>query len=224
MEKVKWDIIGPEIKNDLFYTMIIDIVKGSNIKNILEIGASSGDGSTEAFILGKKGKDCKLFSIEVCTERFTVLKDRYKDDSNFFPLNISSVSLDKFPSKEEITMFMRLNPLSSLAPWPVETVMGWYDKDIEYVKKNNIFEDGIKMVKSVYGIKYFDCVLIDGSEFTGKPELNEIYGAKIIMLDDIKAYKNWTNHRRLLGDPNYQLLIECNFLRNGFSIFQKIVD
>jgi hypothetical protein len=224
MSKIKWDIIGPEIKDDDFYNTIRGIVQGGNgIRTILEIGASSGDGSTEAFILGKKDKPIQLFSIEVCTERYNVLRDRYKDDPNFFPYNVSSVPLSSFPPKEEIVHFMNYYKLSSLAPWPIETVLGWYDKDIQYVKANNIEQNGIDIIKNIHGIKHFDCVLIDGSEFTGKPELDMVYGAKFIMLDDILAYKNWANHNRLRADPTYKLLVENNYLRNGFSVFVRII-
>jgi hypothetical protein len=223
-EKVKWDIIPPEIKNDMFYQLLFNIVRHEDVKTILEIGASSGDGSTEAFITGKDGKDTKLFSIEVCTERFDVLKERYKHDPNFFPYNVSSVSLDKFPPKMEIVNFLRRNPLSFLAVWPIKTVLEWYDKDVEYVQKNNIPQNGIKKIKQEHGIQRFDFVLIDGSEFLGQVELDEVYGAKFIALDDTRCFKNWMSHRRLYHDPNYLLLMENNMLRNGFSIFKYIGD
>jgi hypothetical protein len=74
-EPIKWDIIPPEIKNDNFYNLIIKVIQiDKSIKNILEIGASSGDGSTEAFMTGKQDRDIQLYSVEVCTERFEILK------------------------------------------------------------------------------------------------------------------------------------------------------
>ena len=89
MSKITWNISPAEIKGDIFYHSIINLIKNSNdIHNILEIGASSGDGSTEAFQTGKMNKDIKLFSIEVCTERFNLLKKRYENDKNFYPYNI----------------------------------------------------------------------------------------------------------------------------------------
>ena len=220
--KVTWDIIGPEIKNDDFYKFIVGLLSGGNgIKTILEIGASSGDGSTEAFMIGKHS-DAQLFSIEVCTERFDLLKQRYANDPKFFPYNVSSVPLSAFPEFKEIAHFMMHHRTSSLAPWPIETVKGWYDKDLEYIRANNIPENGIELIKQKHSIQHFDCVLIDGSEFTGKPELDLVYGAKFILLDDIRAYKNWTNHNRLRGDPMYSLLLENNTVRNGFSVFMRI--
>jgi hypothetical protein len=224
--KIKWDIIGPEIKNDDFYNLLVGIISGGNgIKTILEIGASSGDGSTEALMIGKNrsnNKDIQLFSIEVCTERFDRLKERYAEDPNFFPYNVSSVPLSSFPDFNEVAHFMTHYKTSSLAPWPIQTVKEWYDKDKEYIATNNIYQNGIELIKQKHSIQHFDCVLIDGSEFTGKPELDLVYGAKFILLDDIRAYKNWCNHNRLRADPMYNLLLENNLVRNGFSLFVRI--
>ena len=222
-KKIKWNIISPEIKYDLFYNNIIELIsKSDDITNILEIGASSGDGSTEAFIIGKKNKNIKLFSIEVCTERFDLLKNRYSDDNNFYPYNISSVSLIDFPLKENIIQFHN-NINSILSNTNINTILSWYDSDISYIKINNIEENGIDKIKEEHYIKYFDCVLIDGSEFTGKAEYDKIYGAKYILLDDINAYKNYYTHLLLKNDNNYSCLCENYQVRNGFSIFKKII-
>ena len=45
-------IIDPEIKNDEFYQAIQKIARFSKIKTVLEIGSSSGRGSTEALSKG----------------------------------------------------------------------------------------------------------------------------------------------------------------------------
>lgn len=43
-------LIAPEIKNDEFYIAINKIARQEDIKTVLEIGSSSGEGSTEAFV------------------------------------------------------------------------------------------------------------------------------------------------------------------------------
>ncbi|PMB30600.1 hypothetical protein CEN43_16495 [Fischerella thermalis BR2B] len=43
-------LIPPEIKNDEFYAILQRITREENIKTVLEIGSSSGEGSTEAFV------------------------------------------------------------------------------------------------------------------------------------------------------------------------------
>ena len=63
--------------------------------------------------------------------------------------------------------------------------------------------------------------MIDGSEFTGIEELNRLFGAKWILLDDIRAFKNHYNYHRLRKEPDYQLVEENHPLRNGYAIFAK---
>jgi hypothetical protein len=219
--KVTWDIIPPEIKNDPFYHSIINLIQNSeDIHNILEIGASSGDGSTEAFQIGKKNKNIKLFSIEVCTERFNVLKARYDTDPNFYPYNISSINHDEFPHKNSIIEFYNTEN-TNLNNFSLETVLGWYDQDIRYIKSNGIMENGIELVKCEHNLDTFDCVLIDGSEFTGLIEYNHIRGAKYILLDDINTYKTFKTNELLASDPQYKCLCQNNHVRNGFAIYKR---
>ena len=215
-----WIIIPPEIKNDEFYHYIINLISSStDIKTILEIGASAGDGSTEAFQLGKMNKDIKLFSIEVCTERFNVLKNRYLYDNNFFPYNVSSVSISDFSTKETVCSFYNCTK-TVLNDYPLDLILSWHDKDTEYVVKNNIEQAGINKIKIDHNIDTFDCVLIDGSEFTGINELEQIHGAKYILLDDIRGFKNYDNHHKLKNDDKYMCIKENYVVRNGFSVFK----
>lgn len=64
-------------------------------------------------------------------------------------------------------------------------------------------------------------MLIDGSEFTGSAELNDVYEAKFICLDDINTFKNYRNHQKLLANQNYVLVAQNYLIRNGYSIFKK---
>jgi len=82
-------------------------------------------------------------------------------------------------------------------------------------------QNGIQTIKEQYEINTFDLVLIDGSEFTGEAELNEVYGSKVIILDDANSYKNYTAHHRLINDENYELIRKNFSLRNGYSIFKR---
>jgi hypothetical protein len=226
--KVKWDIIPPEIKHDKFYYQIINIMsQDKTIKNVIEIGASSGEGSTEAILIGKLKNEkqysnkIKCFSFEVCTERYNNLQTRYKTVPDFYPLNMSSISIPKFPNKSEISNFYNTIP-TTLNRCPLEMVLSWYDKDIEYIEKNNIPENGIQYVKDNYNINIFDVALIDGSEFTGLEELNQLWGSKYILLDDINTFKNYNSHKKLKESSEYKCLFEDYRVRNGFSVFYKI--
>ena len=96
------DIISPEIYNDEFYHSLKTIIEYFNIKNILEIGASSGQGSTQCF-LQSKNNECKLFSIEISKERFTVLSNN--NYQNFYPYLGSSIDIEGYMTDDEVKNF-----------------------------------------------------------------------------------------------------------------------
>ncbi|MBH8556283.1 FkbM family methyltransferase [Nostocaceae cyanobacterium CENA357] len=215
-------LIYPEIKNDEFYAAIQRIAREEDIKTVLEIGSSSGEGSTEAFVTGLRENPNKptLFCMEVSITRFAELKKRYENESFVKPYNVSSVPVGSFPDKKQVVDFYNYTQ-NNLKFYPIETVIGWLRQDVEYIRQSGVFDNGIQKIKQENNIDFFDLVLIDGSEFTGSAELDEVYGAKFICLDDITTFKNYNNHQKLLADPNYVLLEQNNAIRNGYSIFHK---
>ncbi len=215
-------LIPPEIKNDAFYQAIRNIAAEESIENILEIGSSSGGGSTEAFIKGIRDNPSQptLFCMEVSKPRFAELKKAYANESFVKCYNVSSVSIDKFPSQEEVIKFYQ-NNRTNLNSYPIDLVLSWLEQDIEYVSQSGVEADGIRKIKEENNIKFFDVVLIDGSEFTGISELEEVYGAKYILLDDINTFKNHSNYQSLISDSKYELLEKDSSLRNGYAIFKR---
>ena len=216
-------IILPKIKDDAFYSAIYNLARSESIQTILEIGSSSGDGSTEAFVLGINENETKpkLFCMELSKPRFYALQERYKDNSSVICYNVSSVPLNCFPSEFEVLTFMNTTK-TTLRGFTDDEVTGWLRQDIEYVASANVPTNGIELIKQNHETSYFDVVLIDGSEFTGQAEFQHVYGAKFILLDDIRAFKNYNNYMLLLNDPLYELVEEDPFLRNGYAVFRKI--
>lgn len=198
------NIISAEIINDELYYSIQHLAKTEPIKTILEIGSSNGAGSTKAFVLGmlQNAHHPKLYCIEISKVRFNELKKRYRRYSCIKCYNVSSVPLNSFAKRKEVDC------------------TDWYDQDISYVQSSGIKQNGIELIKKENQIKTFDMVLIDGSEHTAKAELALVYGAKILILDDIKAFKNKANYERLVTDPNYILFKKNTTLRNGYAIFK----
>lgn len=214
-------IIPPEIKNDGLYNAIYRLSQNEHINNILEIGSSSGDGSTQAFIEGINKNPNKpiLFCMEVSKPRFAVLKQRYKDLTYVKCYNLSSVKFEDFPQETDVIYFYNNIP-TTLNMYTCDRIIGWLRQDIEYLKSSGITESGIDKIKFENNITNFDMVLIDGSEFTGMAEFKKIYGAKFIILDDINAFKNYANYQSLITDPNYELIEKDVQLRNGYAIFK----
>ncbi|HMD54393.1 MAG TPA: hypothetical protein VKJ65_07595 [Phycisphaerae bacterium] len=218
-------LIPGEIKNDEFYNLIYHLARSEPVATVLEIGSSSGEGSTEAFVRGLRENPARptLFCMEISSPRFHALKQRYALDKFVKPYNASSVPADKFPSEQTVAQFHR-EAGSYLSRYPLEQVLSWLRQDMEYLKfavKAGIPTDGIRRIKAENKIDHFGMVLIDGSEFSGNAELDEVIGANLILLDDFMSFKNYHPYRRLSADPAY-VLIACNpNLRNGYAAFRK---
>jgi radical SAM superfamily enzyme YgiQ (UPF0313 family)/ADP-heptose:LPS heptosyltransferase len=216
-------VLPPEIKDDELYYLIQELSRTERVSTVLEIGSSAGGGSTEAFVKGLSenphGAAC-LYCMEVSTPRYAELARRYADKSFVHCYNTSSTPLKGFPSPEQVEAFY-YSTKTSLNSYPLERVLGWLTQDINYVRCAGVDEDGIERIKRENGIDCFDMVLIDGSEFTGKYELDKVYGARIILLDDINGFKNYDNYQRLVADPDYDLIAESWKIRNGYAAFKK---
>jgi ribosomal protein S14 len=216
-------VIAPEIRYDRFYRAIERVAATPGARHILEIGSSSGAGSTKALVSGAQRNPTSptVHCLEVSRVRFRELAMRYRHIGFVKCYNYSSVPLESFPTADEITEFYRTVG-SRLRKVPLELVLSWLRQDIDYPVHNDVPADGIRRVKAAHRIDLFDVVLIDGSEFAGPAELDEVYGARYLMLDDIRTYKNYANYGRLSADPAYRLRKKGAWLRNGFAVFERV--
>lgn len=217
------EVIAPEIKDDELYAIIQEIASQADITTVLEIGSSSGEGSTEALVKGLQNNpnNPTLFCIEASKARFEALRERYQSQSFVKPYNVSSVAIDKLPDEEEVTRFY-YEYKTELNWLPLSEILKWLEEGKSYLQGQGLTENGIQKIKNENQIDTFDLVLLDGSQFTGFEELQDIYGAKYIILDDIATFKNHKTHRTLLADPNYKLVEKNVHLRNGYSVFKRI--
>ncbi len=215
-------IIAPEILDDEFSFLLTKLVAEEELETILEIGASSGDGSTEAIYRGlqQSRHGVHVYSIEVSAPRFAALQSRYAREPRMHSFHVSSVKLDEFPTEQEIAAFYRARK-TNLNRYPLTLVLEWLKQDIDYIRENAVAENGIDFIREQAGVKVFDLVLIDGSEFTGAAELKKVYGAKFLLLDDIFSFKNYQNDLQLRNDSRYELLASNSRLRNGYSVFKR---
>jgi hypothetical protein len=214
-------LIQPEIKDDELSKLIEQLSATEVIDNVLEIGSSAGGGSTEAFVKGiaMNPRKPKLFCIEVSKPRFYALKERYRMFDYVYCYNLSSIAICEFPTPQAVSAFYKKYN-SALRKYELSRVLGWLQQDIQYVRDSGVQADAIERIKAEHNISVFDMVLIDGSEFAGEVEFTKIYGAGVIILDDINSFKNYIVHHRLLCDFNYALVAENRTIRNGYSVFR----
>jgi hypothetical protein len=217
-------IIPPEILNDDFHAALKRYAALPNLKTFLEIGSSSGAGSTDAFVSGIKQRrdqeDVRLFCMEVSRARYKVLSQYYENHGFVRCYNISSVETKDFPSQNEVINFYNTTN-TILNGYSIETVLGWLADDIRYVEDSGSNANGIALIKRANNIVDFDMVLIDGSEFTGERELYSLIGAKIIALDDVNSFKCWNAYQILFNTSHYDLREHNLSLRGGYAFFEK---
>lgn len=213
-------LIPPEVSGDRFWSWIERVAATPGVQHILEIGASAGAGSTEALVAGARRNPSPpmIHCLEVSRPRFAALRERHADVSFLRCYNLSSVPLHRFPTPAEIDAFRR-RVWTRFRFIPRRTVLRWLRQDIEYLERHGLSGEGIRHVREANGIERFDAVVIDGSEFTGPADLTEVYGARFLLLDDIRTYKNHDNDRRLHRDSSYRRLARSRGPRNGFAVY-----
>jgi hypothetical protein len=217
------DLIPAEITGDSLSELIEEVASTEGVREILEIGSSTGEGSTSAWVRGALRNQVRprLHCIEVSAERHAALLGRWGRHEFVHCHHVSSIPVECFPSPTEVEAFYQDIP-SRLRDFDLATVLGWLQQDVDYLRDHGLSSLGIAQIKERYGIEVFDAVLIDGSEFAGKAELNEVYGARFLLLDDTQTFKNWENARRLETDPNYRLIRADADTRYGFAAFEHV--
>lgn len=217
------ELIPPEITGDAFAEVIEEIGAIAGVREILEIGSSTGEGSTAAWVRGalRNSERPRLHCMEVSNERHAALVERWQAYEFVHCYHLSTVPLERFPSPADVERFYRETP-SRLNEFDLETVLGWLRQDVRYLRRHDLSSTGIAEVKAQHGIEAFDAVLIDGSEFTGRAELDAVYGARFLLLDDTETFKNWDNLRRLRADPAYRLVRADPHTRNGYAVFERV--
>lgn len=223
--------IPAEIVEDDFFELLSYLSERDDLYQFLEIGSSSGEGSTKAIV--SKLKDRVNVQIH-CMEISKVRHENVQDTYGYLPMvkihRLSTVGLDSFPTKREVKRFYK-ECSSNLNHYSLAEIYSWLDKDILYLSENrssilNFSSDGreisgISFIQEKYGIDSFDFVLIDGGEFVGWAEYQLVYGAKVICLDDINSYKCGYAYDALMADVNYQLIAENWKVRNGWAAFER---
>lgn len=195
--------------NDPFGQALAKYSKG--LRNGLEIGGGTGDGSTQCI------QTDKLFSIEINPER--IGRHRMNlDAKGGVSVQGSAVVRGLWMNKFDILEFYT-NRKTNLNQYSSETVLGWYSECLDLAKpyETNAIED----IHFDHNVD-FDFVLIDGSPFSGEAELRCVRPflaeKAVIALDDINDIKNWDNYHKL--KDHAKLLWEDWSVRNGAAIFQ----
>jgi glycosyltransferase involved in cell wall biosynthesis len=217
-------IIPGEIVNDDFYIALNALARRPDLFNFLEIGSSSGAGSTQAFVSALSSRPdsnlTRLFCMELSRERYKALASSYANYACVKCYNQSSVALHEFPSPETVRHFYQ-STRTTLNQYPLELVLSWLKEDMDYMRQSGLTSSGIDIIKAENNIHHFDMVLIDGSEFTGEAELGHVLGAKVIALDDVNSHKCFNVYQMLGHHVGYALTQQNLQTRNGYAVFER---
>ena len=136
--------IAPEVHNDGFAELIAEIASRSDVRVAIDVGASSGGGTTEALFEGLRNHDSRaLVALEISAPRYENLRDRYGNFPWVFALHESSVGLDSFPDAEEVSSFIRMNGGVSLYGTTESEVLRWLEQDRSYIGRLRLPCNGI---------------------------------------------------------------------------------
>lgn len=203
--------IPPEIRLDEpFGAALAEICRDPSLRVVVEVGASSGEGST-AVLRYALPNSVRIYSIEAHPERYKELARRVSKDPRCIPIH--AAAQPRIATVEEVEEWLK-SCSSFWASYSREQALEWHQEGQDLLK--SVPTDGASRVPDP------DLLLIDGGEFTGWYDLQVFLerGArpKYIALDDIFAFKN-SRCLTELSSYGYRLICWGN-VRNGFAIFK----
>lgn len=197
---------GQIIPNSKAGRVIKEIVERENVINIVESGTWEGGGTTKT-VLDSLRNDQLFLSIELYTDVFEKAKNNLREflnKPNFCLLNGSIIDYSEifwFDHDKEIDFNSDHHAIL------------WYKKDLENLKNSkNVFD---KLPKEI------DFLILDGGEWSTYPEWQKLKDrTKIVFLDDTNLFKTKKIREEILKSKRYEIIIDDQMDRNGFSLFQ----
>jgi hypothetical protein len=218
-------LIPPEVRNDELAGWLTRLATRNDVKTILEVGSSSGEGSTAALAEGlKRNGAANLYCVEFSEVRFKALESRYINNAQVHCYRGCSVRRDGFLTPAQVADFYQ-NHKTNLNRYPLPRVLGWLEQDLDYLDMHVVPMDVIMSIRAAAKVEFFDLAFLDGSAFTGMADLMQVFGASLIVLDDICDIKNHGAYHflRRADAIRYNLIWENWNVRNGFAVFERKV-
>lgn len=211
----------PPHGSDALPTLLSALAAQPDLQQVLVIGATNSP-QLELLMeqLGRNPAHPQLHCMDSAPATHAVMLQRHGQKDFVHCHHASTVPLAAFPLTTDVSQFYA-ETTGKLRDYPLEQILGWLQQDMDAMQAGSLEPHGIQTLLKTLGIRQFDMALIDGREFTGFAELQQLYGCKTILLACTHTFKNHQSLQQLAQDPHYQLLYADADVSNGFAVFVK---
>lgn len=171
-----------------------------------------------------------VFLIEIGVERRARLARRYAHLPFVRIIAASAVPIHEFPTAADVAA---AHAAWTDAEFPLSDALKWRQEDFDYMRTPEAAHDGIGDALAAVKVgsegavssserlegEDVDVAVLDGSEFTGWPELRKVFGARVIALDDTRTLKHRRSRAFLKASGCYTATADLLHDRNGWAIF-----
>jgi hypothetical protein len=160
----------------------------------------------------------KIFCVDLPTTKFQKLQRRYLPDSSIEFYNVLIDRENTFDTEKPSRFAIFQKKLNKNDRQLLLNALHQNNESSNAIK---LAKNTIKTIKQEKRINYFDMVLVGNPKFDFSAEVDEIYGAKFVVIDSINSLSNHNLLHRLLAQSGYTIVAQNLFLRNGYAILKK---
>ncbi|WP_394787737.1 glycosyltransferase [Rhodoferax sp.] len=203
------------------HKLLTALAKNPKLQHVLLVGATSSpliDTLIEQ--MGRNPHPPQLHCIENSLPRLQAILQRHTALGFVHGYHASSVVHTAFPSEAEVRQFYAASQ-GKLRDYPLHDILDWLRQDAAEAASGTLASNAIQSLLGQLGIGQFDMAVIDGREFTGFAELQQVYGCDILILGCTQTFKNHRSLAAIAQDPAYQMLLSAPDIDNGFAVFVK---
>ncbi|WP_092762853.1 glycosyltransferase [Rhodoferax sp. OV413] len=226
MDYIQAGLAAPAVEsavapNQALHTLLATLAQSPSLRHVLVVGAATSPHmDTLIAQLGHNTHSPQLHCVENSLARLEAMVQRYAEQGFVHGYHASSVEREAFPSEADVRQFYATTP-GKLQDYPLDHVLDWLRQDVAEMESGGLTPNAIPSILAQLGVGQFDMTVINGREFTGFAELQQLYGCETIILECTQTYKNQRSLAYLSQDPVYQLLFTEPDIANGLAIFTK---
>jgi hypothetical protein len=199
---------------------IAQYVRDFRPKVILDVGAAAGLGTTTTFskALTAAGiTDCTILAVESEHATFDLLSRHAAAIPFAKPIHSALITDHDCPAWQPVRDAIAASS-TLFSQFPEDEIHGWYTHGVDLLRSLRLA--GKAPLAPLPD--QIDIAMIDADLFFAAEELAAVVDrCRVILLDDVHAFKNTANHETLSADPRFELLAHNPTDRHGWSAFRR---